>query len=91
VKSLPDSVRAYRSTPEFDETSVPASLLGSHDTRPGVWGRIQVIEGELLLRILEPELEEVRLTPQQPGIVEPGVRHQVRPLGRVRFRVEFLR
>ena len=35
-------------------------------------------------------VEEVVLTPQRTGIVEPEVRHQVQPRGRVRFCVEFL-
>jgi hypothetical protein len=50
-----------------------------------------VLEGSLRYRILEPALEEHVLTPGRPGIVEPGVPHEVEPLGNVRFYVEFLR
>ena len=56
-----------------------------------MWARIRVSEGRLRYRILEPALEEHVLTPETPGIVEPGVPHEVEPLGAVRFRVEFLR
>ena len=90
MKRLPEALTLYSRTSEFSETSVPAALLSSHSTKAGVWARIEVSEGELLLRILEPEVEEVVLTPQWPGIIEPEVRHQVQPRGRVRFRVEFL-
>lgn len=81
----------YRSTPSFDETSIPAGLLGVHTTRSGVWGRIVIERGRLLLRLLAPDAEEIVLEPDRPGILPPEHRHQVQPLGPVRFRVEFLR
>ena len=91
VRALPESAAVYRSTAVFDESSVPAGLLASHSTRAGVWGRIVIEQGRLLLRFLEPQIEEVLLDPEHPGIIPPEVHHQVEPLGPVRFRVEFLR
>jgi tellurite resistance-related uncharacterized protein/ribosomal protein S18 acetylase RimI-like enzyme len=92
VKQLPAAAVPYRRTSEFDEQSVPQGLRRAHSTKPGVWGRIRVLEGRLLYRIL-PERgggEEVELVPGTDGIIEPAVQHQVEPLGRVRFFVEFL-
>ena len=91
MKSLPPDVAPYRRTPEFTETTVPDALRRRHTTKAGVWGRIQVLEGELRYRILEPQREEHVLSPERPGVVEPEVPHEVEPLGRVRFYVEFLR
>jgi tellurite methyltransferase len=91
VKTLPDAVRPYRRTAEFSESSVPPALRGRHTTKPGVWARIHVLEGSLRYRILAPEPEEHVLTPDSPGIVAPEVPHEVEPVGRVRFFVEFLR
>ncbi|HEX5065762.1 MAG TPA: DUF1971 domain-containing protein [Myxococcota bacterium] len=91
MKSLPPDVAAYRRTAEFTEATVPDGLRRRHTTKPGVWGRIQVLEGELRYRILEPAREEHVLSPARPGIVEPEVPHEVEPVGRVRFYVEFLR
>jgi tellurite resistance-related uncharacterized protein len=56
-----------------------------------VWGKIVVLEGTLLYRILEPEVEEILLSPDRYGVVEPTVRHEVEPLSGVRFYVEFHR
>jgi tellurite resistance-related uncharacterized protein len=56
-----------------------------------VWGRICVLEGELLYRELEPERRETLLEPGLDGVVVPQQRHEVEPRGRVRFYVEFLR
>lgn len=87
----PGDLEAYRQTPIFDETTVPPALLRRHTTKSGVWGRICVLEGELLYRVLEPEVREERLVPGRDGVVAPQVPHEVEPVGRVRFFVEFLR
>lgn len=91
MKELPDRLQPYKQTPEFDENSVPAGLLKAHQTKAGTWGKIQVLEGELLYRILEPEVEEVILSPDRHGVVEPEVLHEVEPQGSVSFFVEFFR
>lgn len=90
VRSLPSDVTAYKRTPEFTQSTVPQGLKRRHNTKAGVWGRIRVVEGELIYRILEPEIEEHRLSPGVDGIVEPRVDHQVATIGPVRFFVEFL-
>ena len=91
MRRLPPTVDAYRRTPEFDAASIPAGLRRAHRTKAGTWGRIVVLEGELLYRILAPELEEHVLAPGRVGVVEPDVPHEVRARGEVRFYVEFLR
>lgn len=90
MPTLPPEVSAYKRTSVFSETTVPSGLLNDHRTAPGVWGVINVIAGELRYEI--PSLGESRvLTPERPGIVEPGVTHSVQPLGAARFFVEFYR
>ena len=91
MKSLPLAVEFYRKTAEFTEETIPDALRASHQTKAGTWGRIVVVEGRLLYRILRSPMEEVRLDHGNPGIIEPQVEHEVRPLGKVRFFVEFYR
>ena len=91
MKALPEGVSCYGGTPEFSEGTIPANLLRSHRTKAGTWARIVVLEGRLRYRILEPEPEEVELSPERPGIVEPEVLHEVEPVGPVSFRVDFYR
>ena len=91
MKEIPETVAPLRRTQEFDEGTLPSGLRSRHQTKPGVWARIHVLEGSLRYRILEPEIEEHVLTPGRPGVVEPTVAHEVEPLGPVRFFVEFHR
>jgi tellurite resistance-related uncharacterized protein len=85
---LPADVAAYKRTPEFDQETIPAALRREHRTKPGVWALIQVIEGRLLYRILQPPGEQI-VSPGVPGVVQPQQPHEVEPLGNVRFFVEF--
>ncbi|EAT07259.1 DUF1971 domain-containing protein [Sphingobium sp. 10 DY56-G10] len=80
--------RPYRSTPVFDQDSLPAALRARHDTKAGVWGVIRVIEGELRLTYLDPT-SEVILTPDRPGLIEPQQPHFVTPLGTMKMQVDF--
>ncbi len=88
MPALPESVRAYQQTAEYDQDTVPKGLLKDHQTKAGTWGRILVHEGLLLYTIGE---ESWTLRPGVDGIVAPGVVHYVTPQGPVRFVVEFLR
>lgn len=88
---LPEGIRAYRRTPEIDETSIPEGLRRHHSTKPGVWGMIHVLEGQLRYVIEPPLAAEYVLDVATPGVVVPEVKHHVETSGPVRFFVEFLR
>jgi tellurite resistance-related uncharacterized protein len=78
----------YRSTPVFDQDTLPAALRARHNTKAGVWGVIRVLEGQLELTYLEPA-STIRLTPETPGLVLPQQPHFVTPLGRMKMQVDF--
>lgn len=78
----------YRSTPEFDEKTLPAALRAEHRTKAGVWGVIRVIEGRLKFTCLDPPSETI-LTPETPGLILPEQPHCVEPLGPMRMQVDF--
>lgn len=86
--AAPTPAAPYRSTPVFDEVSLPAGLRREHRTRPGAWGIIRVLEGRLRYQVLEPS-SEVILEPGRPGLILPEQPHRVEPLGAVRMQVEF--
>lgn len=89
MKVLPSNLKQSRRTPEFTELSIPSGLLKAHQTKAGTWGKIVILEGELLYRILAPELEEVMLSASNYGVVEPTVLHEVSAPGKVKFYVQF--
>lgn len=87
---LPTGALPYRSTDEFDETSLPAGLRRAHSTRPGVWGRAEVLAGQL--RFVMPALGVDRVIEAgDHAVIVPEIEHHVEPVGPMRMRVVFLR
>lgn len=78
----------YKSTPVFDENTLPGGLRREHRTKAGVWGIIRVLEGRLRYRVLDPVTETI-LDPDHSGLVLPDQPHFVEPLGAMRMQVEF--
>lgn len=78
----------YRSTPVFNETSLPAALRARHTTKAGVWGVIRVLEGKVKLTYLEPHSERL-LDPDTPGPLLPEQAHFVEPVGAMKMRIDF--
>jgi tellurite resistance-related uncharacterized protein len=91
MKTLPANAVPYKKTDVFSDSTVPSGLLRAHSTKPGAWGKIVVLEGTLTYRILDPVIEEVRLSPERFGVIEPTIKHEVLPSVGVRFYVEFHR
>ena len=92
--TLPPKAAPYKRTATFTEATLPAALLKSHNTKPGVWGLIHVERGALAYRVTDPRrpTTETLLTPEgPPGVVEPTILHEVEPRGPVSFYVEFHR
>jgi tellurite methyltransferase len=88
---LPDAIRPVRSSPEWDEHTLPPGLRRAHQLAAGTWGRIVIHQGTLRFSMdCEPALS-VELGPDSPPqAIPPGVPHEVQPLGHVRFSIDFL-
>ena len=78
----------YRSSPVFDEQSLPNALRREHRTKQGVWGIVRVLEGQLMLTYTDTG--EVRmLSPGAPGLILPDQPHFVEAQGAMRMQVDF--
>lgn len=87
---LPDGLKFARSSPEWDEKTMPAGLRRAHRIAGGMWGRIVVRRGQLrFVAATEPELDVV-VGPDSAQAIPPEVEHEVRLLGPVRFSIDFL-
>jgi tellurite resistance-related uncharacterized protein len=78
----------YRSTPVFDETTLPEALRREHRTKAETWGVINVLEGSLRFTRPEPAFETV-LEAGEHIVIEPQQTHFVTPIGAMRMRVDF--
>ncbi|WP_165185068.1 DUF1971 domain-containing protein [Caulobacter soli] len=88
VEAETPTSKPYRSTPVFDDQTLPQALRQAHTTKAGVWGVIRVLEGCVRYRI-EAHDHDVILSPGTPGLVRPQEPHHVEPVGPMRMQVEF--
>lgn len=83
-----DEPKPYKSTPVFDENTLPTGLRNKHRTKAGVWGVIRILRGQVRYRVLDP-VSEMNLDAEHPGLVLPDQPHLVEPLGPMQMKVEF--
>ena len=91
IHELPPGLEKSGETPVFTERTLPSKLTGPHNTKPGVWGKLVVLEGALDYIVLEPPSSRQRLRAGEHGIIAPSVLHRVEPVGKVTFLVAFYR
>lgn len=80
----------YKTTPVFDETTLPEAIRNEHRTKAGTWGLLRVIEGEVDLVFVDPPAR-VHVTPEKPAPIAPEATHYVELCGPMRMQVEFYR
>ena len=80
-----------RTTPVFDERTVPAGLLSAHRIAEGVWGRLRVHSGGLVFRFEGNPSPAQRVEAPDHIVIPPGAPHHVEIDGPVDFSIEFHR
>ena len=88
---LPEGLTLARTTPVFDEHTVPAGLLAAHQVAEDVWGRLIVESGELEFVFEDDPSDVRRLGAGDQQVIPPQRPHHVQVVGAVRFCVEFHR
>lgn len=87
---LPDGLVLRRTTPDFDETTVPAGLTREHRIAPNVWGLLRVLAGEVVF--VEEDRDDGGRTTLRAGdemVIVPDTPHHVEPGTGALFHVEF--
>lgn len=80
----------YKSTPIFDQDTLPEAIRNEHRTKPGTWGLLRVLEGQATLIFIDPRREQL-VTPGNPAEIAPEAAHFVKLDGPVRLQVDFYR
>lgn len=82
---------AHKQTRTFTQADVPSGLLGEHRTKARVWGRLEVLSGQLSLCFDHPLAERVPVGAGETAAIPPELVHHVELDGPVEFRVAFHR
>jgi len=88
-RKLPEGAAPYSRTAKFTADTVPDKLTHAHNTKPGVWGRLTVIQGAVRY-FLEGEDEPLAtVSAGETFIIRPEEWHYVRLSDDAEFFVEF--
>ncbi|MGH9108716.1 MAG: DUF3565 domain-containing protein [Acidimicrobiales bacterium] len=87
---LPAGLRLARTTPEWDEVTMPAGLRRDHRVAGGTWGRIAVRSGRLRFVLPGDPGVDVEVVAGAGQAIPPEMTHHVEPIGSVRFAIDFL-
>lgn len=91
TSDLPAGVQWVRTTPEFDQDTVPAGLLSAHRLAAGVWARVVVRSGSLAFVFDDDPERPHRLSAGDCGVVPPERPHHLVLDGPVRLVLDFYR
>jgi len=89
--TLPENVTYVRSTPEFDEATVPAGLLRAHQVAAGVWGLLVVSEGVVEFTFEDDSDTSRVVTAGETQVIPPSRPHHIVVRDPAKFHVEFHR
>lgn len=90
---IPKTYYKYKEMPIWDNDIIAPRLLKIHNTKLGVYGKINLLEWELEYTVYDGEdgneVSTTILSPSNPGIAKPQEWHKIKPLGNIRMFVEF--
>jgi tellurite resistance-related uncharacterized protein len=87
---VPAGLVVVRTTPQWDEHSMPNALRRAHRVASGVWGRLRVGHGRLRFVAQTTPVVDVVVDMSHPQGIPPDVEHFIEPQGPVHFSIEFL-
>ena len=89
---IPDNFYKYKEMPIWINDTIPDAILSMHETKPWVYGSINIISGELEYTTYKDDGTidfTTILTPSNHGIVYPQQWHKIKPLWTVKMFIEF--
>lgn len=81
---------AYKSTPVFNEATLPQTLQEAHNTKAGTWGLLELIAGEIIY-VIEESGNNRHMKAGDTQIIEPQQLHHVELVGPMQMQVHFFR
>jgi len=85
--SIPKNLEPYFRSPVYNATTIPEKLTQKHQTKPGIWVKVNVERGNLTFT--EIGKEPIVIPAGSTHVVEPETAHFASPEDPVEFFLEF--
>ena len=86
---LPESARSYRQIGPFEAGTIPAGLLRRHDLKPGVWGTLHILSGNIRFCWDDDAGGSRLLGTDDTMLVPPTIAHHLEIAGPVTLTIDF--
>lgn len=90
-RALPEGLENYARTKEFTHDTLPKSIAEMHNTKEGVWGRLNVLRGEVQYFLSGDDSPLATIHGPGSFVILPTERHYVRMSKDAAIFVEFFR
>ena len=90
-RNLPDGVEPYALSPVFTRDTIPNKLTRVHETKGGVYGRIQVSRGIVRYHLEDDNEPLAEIHEGENWVILPTERHFVVLSKDAEFHIEFCR
>jgi tellurite resistance-related uncharacterized protein len=88
---IPAHYQLTRTTPTFDNDTVPTGLLAAHCVADGGWGRLVIYTGQVDFVFEDEPGQSITATAGDHVVIPPGRPHNLELIDPVTFAVEFHR
>jgi len=85
-----EGLTVVRSTPTWDERTMPDALRRAHRVASGIWGLVRVEAGSLRFVAATRPMTDVVVIADEIHAIPPDIEHHVEPRDRCRFAIDFL-
>lgn len=89
--TLPPGATCYKTVGPFDAVTLPDGLKREHRLKPGAWGLLTLLEGEIAFVWDDAEGGEVLLQAPTTIVIPPELPHHLRQSGAFRLSIGFHR
>lgn len=89
IPAIPENATAYKVVGPWKANKIPKMLLDRHNTKVGVWAKLEVLSGSVQYHLCDSDIEPYALTPERFGVSEPQVWHYITPSDDAEIQITF--
>ncbi|MFV0430802.1 MAG: DUF1971 domain-containing protein [Alphaproteobacteria bacterium] len=86
---IPAEAKPYKTVGPWTVDKIPKMLLNRHNTKAGVWAKLEVLQGVVNYFLCDNDAEAIVLTPEEYGVSEPQVWHYIKPSEDAKIKITF--
>ncbi len=89
MTQIPNEAKAYKTIGPWKSNKIPKMLLKRHNTKKGVWAKLEVLSGSVEYFLCDTDEKPIILTPSNFGVSKPQIWHYINPSDDAEIQITF--